>query len=73
MQTKISIQQLKALQLYNQGYTRRQAAARLCISEHTYAWYLKKIREKFGISSRREMLSLEEAISQYYGENTAVI
>jgi DNA-binding CsgD family transcriptional regulator len=64
MQRKLPKQQTKALQLYNQGYSRKQAAALLHVSEHTYAWYLRKIRQKFNIRTRKEMLDLEQALQK---------
>lgn len=51
--------QLAVLRVYNQGYSRKTGAEMLNISESTYAWHLNCIREKFGIHTRTEMLTLE--------------
>lgn len=63
MDDQISKKQFSALRLYNRGYTRRQAAEILGVAENTYAWHLKRIRMVFNISSRLEMLKLEEQLS----------
>ena len=58
----ITRKQQEALRLYNQGFTRRQAANAMGVSENTYAWYLRKIRDQFNIRTRREMLALEDSL-----------
>ncbi len=63
MQIDISLKQFAALKLYNLGYTRKQASEILNISEHTFAWYLKKIRQKFCVRTRKEMLELEHQLN----------
>ncbi len=57
---RLTSKQLRVLKLYNQGYSRKKGAQMLCMSEHTYAWHLREIREKFNIRTRAEMLMLEQ-------------
>jgi DNA-binding CsgD family transcriptional regulator len=54
----------RVLELYNKGYSRKQAAKILNVSENTYAWYLRQIRVKFEISSRKEMLELGDKLNE---------
>lgn len=59
---RIPAMQRKALALYNEGFPHKEAAYKLNISVTTYAWYLRQIREKYGIRTRREMLELEQGL-----------
>lgn len=56
----------EALRLYNQGYTRIEAADLMQVTENTYAWYLKKIRANFGLRTRKELAFLEDIIRDFY-------
>jgi DNA-binding CsgD family transcriptional regulator len=61
---RLPARQQEALLLYVEGYSRKQAAAKLFISENTYAWHLRKIRESFGVRTRMEMAELAQKIKQ---------
>jgi DNA-binding CsgD family transcriptional regulator len=52
----------KVLSLYNQGLLRKEIAAKCFIAESTVAWYLREIRAKFNIRTRKEMLELERGL-----------
>jgi DNA-binding CsgD family transcriptional regulator len=59
----LSPKQLQVLALYNLGYPRQQIAEELSIAESTVAWYLREIRAKFNIRTRKEMLELERGLA----------
>ncbi len=64
LKSKLPEKQLQVLSLYNKGYNRKASAQALGVTENTVAWYLKKIKRKFNISSRREMMSLEKMLQE---------
>ncbi len=62
LKTVISDKLYQALSLYNKGYDRKACAQAMNVTENTFAWYLKKIRAKFNIRSRIQMMELEKKL-----------
>ncbi|MGW2787746.1 ATP-binding protein [Streptomyces populi] len=51
-QSPLTGREFRVAELVAEGLTNRQIAARLCLSEHTVATHLDKIRDKLGLRSR---------------------
>jgi CheY-like chemotaxis protein len=60
----VSFKEFTALVLYNKGYTRKDSAKIMHMSEHTYAWYLKQLRNRFKVKTRQEMQELEDKLEE---------
>ncbi len=56
----LTAMEYRVLALYNDGFARKEMADMLNSSPHTIAWHLRQIREKFNITTRKEMLLLQE-------------
>jgi DNA-binding CsgD family transcriptional regulator len=59
---KITHRELEALKLYNLGYSRMETAEEMGISATTVAWYLKEVRDKFNVRTRKELRRLEHVL-----------